>query len=209
VYSYFSGPQGSWSVHVCCLHLKIEYCSCARGRQWCGIIHYYWWTASIKTRLLFSRAGYASWGLSLSPVYYIFINCKIKSIYKFQRVLSAYLLFCDYTRTCDCKHWWKHHKYTLSGQTPTPVIETLQCSADSYGWQLISGYGDCASHNSIDTPLFFQRISGLKIVSEWIVSITLDYTNVCDVIWQFYGCLYKMMSFYTYTRIIYPWTYIN
>jgi len=48
----------------------MEFCSCARGRQWCGIIHYYWWTASIKPRLLFSRAGYASWGLSLSSVYY-------------------------------------------------------------------------------------------------------------------------------------------
>jgi len=59
----FSGLQGSWSV--CCLHLKMEFCSCARGREWCGIIHYYWWTASIKPRLLFSRAGYASWGLFL------------------------------------------------------------------------------------------------------------------------------------------------
>jgi len=39
------------------------------GGQWCGIIHYYWWTASIKPRLLFSRAGYAFWGLSLSLVY--------------------------------------------------------------------------------------------------------------------------------------------
>ena len=37
----FSGPQGSWSVHVCCLLLKMEFRSCARGRQWCGIIHYY------------------------------------------------------------------------------------------------------------------------------------------------------------------------
>ena len=35
-----------------------------------GIIHYYWWTASIKPRLLFPRAGYASWGLSLSSVYW-------------------------------------------------------------------------------------------------------------------------------------------
>jgi len=35
----FSGPQGSWSVHVCCLHLTMEFRSCARGRQWCGIIH--------------------------------------------------------------------------------------------------------------------------------------------------------------------------
>jgi len=34
--------------------------------QWCGVIHYHWWTALIKPRMLFSRAGYASWGLSLS-----------------------------------------------------------------------------------------------------------------------------------------------
>ena len=65
-----NGPQGSWSVHVCCLHVKMEFCSCARGRQWCGIIHYRWWTASIKPRLLFSRAGYALWGLSISSVFY-------------------------------------------------------------------------------------------------------------------------------------------
>jgi len=65
----FSGPQGSWSVHVCWLYLQIEFRSCARGRQWCGISHYNWWTASIKPRLLFSRAGYASWGLSLSAVF--------------------------------------------------------------------------------------------------------------------------------------------
>jgi len=30
----------------------MEFRSCARGRQWCCIIHYYWWTASIKPRLL-------------------------------------------------------------------------------------------------------------------------------------------------------------
>jgi len=78
IWIYFCGPQGSWSVHVCCLHLKMEFCSCARGRQWCGIIHYHWWTASIKPRLLFSRAGYASWGLSLSSVLYLmsFLCCR-------------------------------------------------------------------------------------------------------------------------------------
>ena len=32
---------GSWNVHVCCLHLKMELRSCDRGCQWCGIIHYY------------------------------------------------------------------------------------------------------------------------------------------------------------------------
>ena len=42
-----------WSRIVCCLHLKIEFRSCAKGRQWCGIFHYHWWTASIKPRLLF------------------------------------------------------------------------------------------------------------------------------------------------------------
>jgi len=40
-----------------CLHLKMEFRSCARGRQWCGIFHYHWWTASIKPRLLFSHSG--------------------------------------------------------------------------------------------------------------------------------------------------------
>jgi len=34
-----------------------------RGRQWCGIFHYHWWTASIKPRLLFSHSGLVSWGL--------------------------------------------------------------------------------------------------------------------------------------------------
>ena len=53
-----------------CVHLKMEFCSCARGRQWCGIIHYFCWTASIKPRLLFSRAVYASWGLFLSSVFF-------------------------------------------------------------------------------------------------------------------------------------------
>jgi len=31
VKSYFSGPHGSWSVHVCCLNFKMEFRSCARG----------------------------------------------------------------------------------------------------------------------------------------------------------------------------------
>jgi len=53
--------QGSWVV--CCLHLKIEFRSCARGRQWWDIFHYQWWAASIKPTLLFFHAGYASWGL--------------------------------------------------------------------------------------------------------------------------------------------------
>jgi len=39
--SYFFWSLGSWSVHVCCFHLKMEFCSCVSGRQWCGIIHYH------------------------------------------------------------------------------------------------------------------------------------------------------------------------
>ena len=58
----FIGFETFNRVHNMCFR------SCARERQWCGIIHYYCWTASIKLRLLFSRAGYAFWGLSLSSV---------------------------------------------------------------------------------------------------------------------------------------------
>jgi len=51
-YSYVTARHSAtrmyMEVHVCCLHLKMESCSCARGRQWCGIIHYHWWTASIN-----------------------------------------------------------------------------------------------------------------------------------------------------------------
>ena len=41
----------------------MEFRSCARGRQWCGIFHYHWWTASIKPKLPFSHSGLVSWGL--------------------------------------------------------------------------------------------------------------------------------------------------
>jgi len=57
---FFSGPQ--WPLTVC-LHLKKKFRSCARGRQWCVICHYHWWTASKKPRLLFSHSGLVSWGL--------------------------------------------------------------------------------------------------------------------------------------------------
>ena len=93
----FSGPQGSWSVHVCCLHLKMEFRSCARGRQVCGIIHYYWWTASIKPRLLFSRTGYASWGLSLSSVKYLERDC-IWPMYMLDTFCIKSLIMVKHTR---------------------------------------------------------------------------------------------------------------
>jgi len=58
---YFSVLRDHW-LYVC-LHLKIEFRSCARGRQWCAIFYCHRWTASIKPRLLFSHSGLVSWGL--------------------------------------------------------------------------------------------------------------------------------------------------
>ena len=49
-----------------CLHLKIECRTCARGRQWCDIFHFHWWTASINRCCCFSHAGCASEGILLS-----------------------------------------------------------------------------------------------------------------------------------------------
>ena len=52
------GPLWSWIV--CCLHLKIEFSTCARS------VHYHWWTALIKNcGCHFPHAGYAS--VLLSP----------------------------------------------------------------------------------------------------------------------------------------------
>jgi len=79
----------------------MEFCSCARGRQWCGIIHYHWWTASMKPRLLFSRASYASWGLSLSSVYFFFM-------------FSPSVYFCDlFTQKRRSKKKYGNKVYTF------------------------------------------------------------------------------------------------
>jgi len=40
---------------------KKEIRSCARGRQWCGICLYLWWTASIKPRLLLMNGYFPMW----------------------------------------------------------------------------------------------------------------------------------------------------
>jgi len=57
-----------------------------------NLIHYYWWTASIKPRLLFSHAGYASWGLSLSSVYYYYSHLRISLLIILQ-ISQNYLTF--------------------------------------------------------------------------------------------------------------------
>jgi len=46
------------AIDCICLHLKIEFRSCDRGRQWCGIFHCYWRTVWIKARLLFSSCWF-------------------------------------------------------------------------------------------------------------------------------------------------------
>ena len=45
----------SGSTFVCnyWFPILITFPSCASGRQWCGIFNIYWWTSSIKPRLLF------------------------------------------------------------------------------------------------------------------------------------------------------------
>jgi len=59
-----------------CLHLKMEFRSCARGREWCSILHYHWWTASIKPRLLFSHSGLVSWGLPFLQFNKTCVHCQ-------------------------------------------------------------------------------------------------------------------------------------
>jgi len=111
---YFSVPQGSWSVHVCCLHLKMEFRSCARGRQWCGIINYYWWLALIKPRLLFSRAGYVSWGLSLSSVKIRNIKYFKNSVFEpYSPVWHAAMVCITLSSNCENWHLSSIHKHIV------------------------------------------------------------------------------------------------
>jgi len=81
-----------------CLHLKMEFRSCARGLQWCGIFHYYWWTASIKPRLLFSHSGFVSWGLP-------FLQFHILQHYFFEHLFNLYpKLVLFLLNICVCTH---------------------------------------------------------------------------------------------------------
>jgi len=64
---YFSGQK---SCIVCCLHLKIEFRSSARGRQWCGIFYHYWWTASIKPSCCFPMQTVFPGGFPFHQLYF-------------------------------------------------------------------------------------------------------------------------------------------
>jgi len=86
-----------------CLHLKIEFRSCARGRPWCGIFHFHWWTASIKPRLLFSHSGLVSWGLpflqfNLSLLEFSYMRCHSYTSYAFRHLghLCQVVVFLTY-----------------------------------------------------------------------------------------------------------------
>jgi len=83
-----------------CLHLKMEFRSCARGRQWCDIFHYHWWTASIKPRLLFSHSGLVSWGLPFLQSNIRLWNWQVKC-YACLRLLKAF---------CNLSLYWRIQK---------------------------------------------------------------------------------------------------
>jgi len=118
------GPQGSWSVHVCSFHLKMEFRSCARGRQWCGIIHYYWWTASIQPRLLFSRASCFMGAFPFTSLIFLpFLTNVFKYSNMFNTVLKRfYYVFqcfykllpaiCNHNITLSCKHANAKYKFS-------------------------------------------------------------------------------------------------
>ena len=64
--------------------MKVEFCSCARGCQWCGIFHYHWWTASIKPSLLFPLCRLCFLGTFLILI--MSYNLKDKSSFEIQSV---------------------------------------------------------------------------------------------------------------------------
>jgi len=96
-----------------CLHFKMEFHSCARGRQWCGIFHYHWWTASIKPRLLFSHSGLVSWGLpflQFNTCNYVPTKCGIFNLWHSLpiRKLTIVLQFAFLRHSYHCPQFNQH-----------------------------------------------------------------------------------------------------
>jgi len=109
------------------------------------IIHYYWWTSSIKPRLLFSFAGYASWGLSLSSVYCIAKGYKAVTLsaagYK---AFVCVLLACPHfiLRVCAANY----NLFDLNPwQQQTHVVENMFAPRKMFMqtelWYRVSGFG--------------------------------------------------------------------
>jgi len=94
----------------------MEFRSSARGRQWCDIIHYHGWTASIKPMLLFSRAGYASWG------------------FRFKQFNSTANLWIHYTTTCITLKpaFILKHKIVLDEFLSWQVIQVYRYTNDHF-----------------------------------------------------------------------------
>jgi len=70
-----------------CLHLKVEFCSCARGLQWSGTFHFHWWTAaSIKLTLLFSTFHHSVYASKELPFFRII---KIISLFFSWQILKC------------------------------------------------------------------------------------------------------------------------
>ena len=85
---------------MACLHSYVKY-----HTKCCPIFVlccYYWWTASTKPRLLFSRAGYAFWGFFLSSVYYVLVT------YRSMFILFNFYFQC-YNNCCIYFINWKHY----------------------------------------------------------------------------------------------------
>jgi len=80
----------------------MEFRSCARGRQWCGIIHYLWWTASIKPRLLFSRACF--------PRAFPFISLILLG----RESMKWSLRVCVFSHSHDSKQWQRSCQSALA-----------------------------------------------------------------------------------------------
>ena len=105
----------------------MEFRSCARGRQWCGIFHYHWWTASIKPRLLFSHSGLVSWGLPF--LQFNICSKHIKHMFTVSLHLFAYLdtrarHMCTRARFATCPG-----RPSAAGSPRAPVPGWNRCTA--------------------------------------------------------------------------------
>jgi len=99
-------------------------------RQWCGTNHYHWWTASIKPRLLFSRAGYASWGLYLSSVLYVLVfTTTANSIDPATGLYQPDCIWSPYPSRQRVTASIMDHSYITSVSTGTHLMYLLQMAA--------------------------------------------------------------------------------
>jgi len=68
--------SGIMDCNLCCLHLQNI------APKWCGLFHNHWWTASIKSRLLFSQCRLCFLGAFFLRIIYM------KTIFMFQDTMA-------------------------------------------------------------------------------------------------------------------------